>query len=95
MEAYCPNEDGSELIKQGCKLRVGDELDKLASNIAMFRNAADVHYRSDAEVGIELLLECDLSVPQKKWRVSRDKQQRLISHNLCEMFTLNQLKEYL
>lgn len=51
MEAYCPNEDGSELIKQG------DELDKLASNIAMFRNAAGVHYRSDAEVGIDLL-EC-------------------------------------
>lgn len=30
------------------KLRVGDECDKMASNIGYFRNWAGVHYRSDA-----------------------------------------------
>lgn len=53
IDAYAPNEDGSKLLPLGYKLRVGDELDKLASNISMFRNTAGVHYRSDA-IGIEM-----------------------------------------
>jgi hypothetical protein len=53
LDEVVPNEDGSELIKTGNKVKVGDELDKLASNIAIFRDGAGVHYRTDAD-GIEL-----------------------------------------
>jgi hypothetical protein len=52
-DAYGPNEDGSELIKLDYKVKVGDELNKVASNIANFRNASGVHYRSDAK-GIKI-----------------------------------------
>lgn len=52
-DSYEPTDDGNSLQSRGEKLRVGDELDKLASNIAIFRNAAGVHYRTDA-AGIEL-----------------------------------------
>lgn len=38
----------------GGPLRVGAELDKLASNIAIGRNAAGIHYRSDADGGKRL-----------------------------------------
>jgi hypothetical protein len=50
---HVPNDDGSDLVKMSERVKVGDELDKLASNIAFFRNAAGVHYRSDG-LGIEL-----------------------------------------
>lgn len=53
IDAYQPNQDGSDLIPLEYKLRVGDELDKLASNVASGRNAAGVHYRSDMK-GLEL-----------------------------------------
>ncbi len=43
----------SKLVPTGKKSTVGYELDKMASNIAIFRNGAGVHYRSDA-LGIEL-----------------------------------------
>lgn len=46
--------DGKKLIPLGYKLLVSDELDKLASNIGTFRNAAGIHYRSDMEEGILL-----------------------------------------
>lgn len=52
-DAYFPTEDGSKLIPLGTKLRIGDELDKLASNIAMGCCAAGVNYRSDT-IGLEL-----------------------------------------
>jgi membrane-associated phospholipid phosphatase len=39
---------------QGRDLTVGGELDKLASNIAMARNAAGIHWRSDAAGGLVL-----------------------------------------
>lgn len=35
-------------------LRVGDELDKLASNCGVFRNFAGIHYRGDADTGLDL-----------------------------------------
>lgn len=46
-DAVEPNEDGSELHPLGYKLRVGDEIDKLVSNIALGRSGAGVHYRCD------------------------------------------------
>ena len=36
------------------RLTVGGELNKLASNIAMARNTAGIHWRSDSEQGIRL-----------------------------------------
>lgn len=48
------NRDGTELLDyQGDTLRIGGELNKLASNMSLGRDAAGVHYRQD---GIEGLL---------------------------------------
>lgn len=50
-----PNEDGTALIPwEGEPLTVGDELDKLAANIAHGRDGAGVHWRSDCEQGMKL-----------------------------------------
>ena len=62
-DGFVPNEDGSELIPLGQKLRVGDELDKLASNMSLFRCVAGIHYRSDG-AGLELGEELAISVLQ-------------------------------
>jgi membrane-associated phospholipid phosphatase len=48
-QSYDASSDGSSLIPNGYKLTIGNELDKLASNCAIFRNAAGIHYRSDLE----------------------------------------------
>lgn len=53
IDAVVPSSDGQRLIPLGYKLNINDELDKLASNIAIFRNAAGCHYRSDA-IGVEM-----------------------------------------
>ena len=53
IELWEPSVDGLSLVNTGEMSTVGKELDKMASNIATFRNAAGVHYRSDA-LGIEL-----------------------------------------
>ena len=49
IDEYIPSPCGNELIKTGNKVRVGDELDKLASNISIGRSFAGVHYRIDGE----------------------------------------------
>ena len=47
--------DGTALVPwQGAPLTVGGELDKLAANIALSRNTAGVHYRSDGLAGLQL-----------------------------------------
>jgi len=38
----------------GVALTVGGELDKLAENVAIGRNFAGVHWRSDSQAGLEL-----------------------------------------
>jgi hypothetical protein len=49
------SEDGLSLMRcDGLALSVGGEINKLAFNIAMGRNFAGIHYRSDAEVGFRL-----------------------------------------
>jgi hypothetical protein len=56
------NANGSSLVSYtGAVLTVGGELDKLASNCGIFRNAAGIHYRSDAQ-GINLgeVVACNL-----------------------------------
>jgi hypothetical protein len=50
-----PSDDGLSLVPySGGSLTVGEELNKLASNIALGRDAAGVHYRSDGAEGIKL-----------------------------------------
>jgi hypothetical protein len=50
-----PSDDGLSLATYtGASLTVGGELNKLASNIALGRDAAGVHYRSDGVEGIKL-----------------------------------------
>jgi hypothetical protein len=47
--------DGLSLVPyKGLELTVGDELNKLAANISIGRNAAGVHWRSDAMQGLKL-----------------------------------------
>ena len=49
------SDDGLSLVPYtGGSLTVGGELNKLASNIALGRDAAGVHYRSDGVEGIKL-----------------------------------------
>ncbi len=47
-QSYIASVDGSSLISVVATLKVGEELNKLASNVSIFRNGAGVHYRSDA-----------------------------------------------
>ena len=53
LDVYEPNENGTELIKTGRKTTVGDELDKLASNMSIGRNWAGIHYHMDAISGLK------------------------------------------
>jgi hypothetical protein len=50
-----PRTDGLALEPyRGPALTIGDELDKLASNVAFGRNFAGIHWRSDAAEGLRL-----------------------------------------
>lgn len=80
--AFVPKDDGSELIDKGAAfgdfLRVGDELNKLASNISIGRNMAGVHYYSDyidslrmgEEIAIGILQEQSILYPKDPFHVS-------------------------
>jgi len=63
-EVVVPAVDGDTLVPWGgtTPLTVGGELHKLASNIAMGRNFAGVHWRTDAEEGIRLGEEVACSI---------------------------------
>lgn len=61
--AVVSSADGLELLPhRGETLTAGGELNKLASNIAIGRNAAGVHYRSDGVEGLKLGESIALSV---------------------------------
>lgn len=47
-----PNSDGSALLPYGGNLTIGGEINKLANNIALGRDWAGVHYRSDGVDGL-------------------------------------------
>ena len=86
-----PNQDGSELVPLGQKLRVGDELDKLASNMALLRCVAGIHYRSDAagiqlgeEIAISLLQDYVLRYTQKVTFSFHRRDRRLVTINNCQ-----------
>jgi membrane-associated phospholipid phosphatase len=54
LDIYEPDQDGQNLLNTGKKTIVGDELDKLASNIGIGRNWAGIHYHMDAIQGMKL-----------------------------------------
>jgi hypothetical protein len=60
-----PSADGLSLAPcKGYSPTVGDEIDKLAFNIAMARNWAGIHYRSDDNAGLRLGEDVAISVLQ-------------------------------
>lgn len=72
IKEYVPSKDGQTLIETGKNVIINDELDKYATNIAMFRSAAGIHFRSDnieglllgERIAIELLKEHVLRYPK-------------------------------
>jgi hypothetical protein len=62
-DCVVPSEDGRSLLPyKGPALTVRGEIEKLAFNIAMGRNFAGVHYRSDATAGIRLGEEVAITI---------------------------------
>jgi hypothetical protein len=60
-----PSADGLTLVaRSDYSATVGDEIDKLAFNIAMGRNWAGIHYRSDAIAGLLLGEDVSISILQ-------------------------------
>ena len=58
-----PSDDGLTLVAyNGPPLTVGGELNKLAANVSLGRNACGVHYRSDGVEGMRLGEEIALSI---------------------------------
>jgi hypothetical protein len=49
-----PNADGTALTRVSARLTAGGEINKLAHNIAIGRDAAGVHYRSDSVEGMKI-----------------------------------------
>lgn len=64
-ECVMPTADGLLLVPyDGPPLTVGGEVNKLAANIAMGRDFAGIHYRSDAEAGFRLGEDIAISLLQ-------------------------------
>jgi membrane-associated phospholipid phosphatase len=59
-----PDATGSTLVPTALTLKAGDEIDKLASNIALGRVIAGVHWRSDEIAGLNLGEACAIAVLQ-------------------------------
>jgi hypothetical protein len=60
-----PSADGLTLkARSDYSPTVGDEIDKLAFNIAMGRNWAGIHYRSDADAGLLLGEDVGITILQ-------------------------------
>lgn len=54
IDIYEPDVEGQKLVNTGMKTTVGQELDKLASNIGIGRNWAGIHYWMDSISGIKI-----------------------------------------
>ena len=64
--SYVPTSDGTSLVSTGDTLTLFGEINKLAGNIALGRDWAGVHYRSDGHQGILLGEQIAISV-LKDW----------------------------
>lgn len=74
-----PGEDGLSLKPYPGELTVGNELDKLAENISFGRNAAGIHWRTDASEGLKLGEEIAINVLREM---------RMMSDEVADAFTL-------
>ena len=61
-----PSADGTTLVPVDAQLTIGGELDKVAANIAIGRNMAGVHWRSDYLESIRLGEDVALCILQKQ-----------------------------
>lgn len=86
------SQNGSSLVELPEKLTVRHELDKLASNMSLFRNMAGVHYRSDAlglqlgeQVAINFLKQIvkRYSVPVRFTFTKRNDKPKVITNQCC------------
>jgi hypothetical protein len=61
-----PNADGTALVSyDGEPLTIEGELNKLASNIALGRDAGGLHYRTDGDLGMALGEQYAISILQE------------------------------
>lgn len=74
-----PSDDGLSLTPYKGELTVGNEIDKLAENMSYGRNAAGIHWRSDAADGIRL---------GEAIAINLLREMRMMSDELVDSFTL-------
>ncbi|HYK03165.1 MAG TPA: vanadium-dependent haloperoxidase [Thermoanaerobaculia bacterium] len=74
-----PSEDGLTLQPYRGELMVRNELDKLAENLSYGRNAAGIHWRTDASEGLRLGEQVAINVLRET---------RMMSDELTDSFTL-------
>ena len=74
-----PSEDGLTLKPYKGELTVGNELDKLAENVSYGRNAAGIHWRTDASEGLRLGEQIAINVLRET---------RMMSDEIVDAFTL-------
>lgn len=86
-----PNASGESLEPySGEPLTVGGELNKLAANIALSRDAAGVHYRSDSLTGLRLGEAVAINLMRDLLSVITDNQVPLTLHNFSgELVTVH------
>jgi membrane-associated phospholipid phosphatase len=85
-----PNPSGESLEPyNGEPLTIGGELNKLAANIALSRDAAGVHYRSDSLNGLRLGEAVAMSLMRDLLSITADNQLPLQFHNFSgELVTI-------
>jgi hypothetical protein len=67
------NEDGTELLPyHGPPLTVGNELNKLAANVATGRNSLGIHYRSEYWESVKLGEEVAIGILQEQKNTYND-----------------------
>lgn len=85
-QAVYGSADGTRLLKyegaDASEMTVIGELNKLASNVALGRNWAGVHYRADADQGIMIGEQVALAYLQDKLRENREDEMGLMSTEL-------------
>jgi hypothetical protein len=89
-----PNASGESLEPYaGEPLTVGGELNKLAANIALSRDAAGVHYRSDSMNGLRLGEAIAISLMRDLLTTTPDNQVPLTLHNFSgELVTIHPVR---
>ena len=89
-----PNASGESLEPYAAgPLTIGDELNKLAANIALSRDAAGVHYRSDSLNGLRLGEAVAISLMWDFLSITPDNQLPLTFRNFSgELVTIRPIR---